>query len=393
LENSILQNLYAGHPVIKALLALLKEKETEIYLKGLAGSAVSMVCSSVFVQSKQNHLLCILNDLEEAGYFYHDCCQVLGEEDVLFFPSQFKRNIRYGQKDPGNEILRTEVLSRLNTTARPCLIVSYPEALAEKVVSGSDLKNSTLSVNLREKIDSLFVADVLESYGFERVDYVYEPGQYAVRGSIMDVFSFSNEYPYRIDFFGDEVESIRVFDVETQLSKESLDTISIISAQPGDVDTTLFAYLPETTFLVFRKEEWLYEKCKSLWNEEPVLANEETFSSLEQIRLLLTPEEVIRELTGKYKKIHLSPPPHPHKEGGEVPFSTEPQLSYHKNFELVASSFKEKLAEGYTLYVLSNNEKQIKRIESIFEDRGDNIRFTPVLHTIHEGFIDKTLRI
>ncbi|GHT03583.1 transcription-repair-coupling factor [Bacteroidia bacterium] len=400
MKDSVLQNLYAGHPGIKAILSLFKETGTDIYLKGLTGSAASVVCSSIFTQSKGNTMLCILNDLEEAGYFYHDCCQILGETQVLFFPSQFKRNIRYGQKDPASEILRTEVLSRLNTDSQPCLIISYPEALAEKVVSGNELKKNTLSININERTDSLFVEEVLDSYGFDRVDYVYEPGQYAVRGSIIDVFSFSNEYPYRIDFFGDEVESIRSFDVETQLSKEKLETISIISAQSGNEDTTLFSYLPDTTRLVFRNEEWVYDKFQSLWNEEPILTNEETFSSIEQIRLLLTPEETIKELTAKYTKIHLSPYVETghalslqQQRRGEITFSTEPQLSFHKNFDLVASSFKEKLEEGYTLYVLSNNEKQIKRIESIFEDRGDNIHFIPVLQTIHEGFIDKTLRI
>ncbi|GHV10594.1 transcription-repair-coupling factor [Bacteroidia bacterium] len=406
----------------------MKEKATDISLKGLTGSARSMVISSVFEQSEGRHVLCVLNDLEEAGYFYHDCTQILtsrhcegkarsnpddesgllrsarnDEERVLFFPSQFRRNIRYGQKDSANEILRTEVLSRLSNSQTPCLIVTYPEALSEKVVSGNALKNNTLSIHLNEKIDSMFVADVLDSYGFERVDYVYEPGQYAVRGSILDVFSFSNEYPYRIDFFGDEIESIRSFNVETQLSVEKLEDISIISGQSGEADTTLFSYLPENSLLVLDKAEWVFEKIGSLWNEEPTLTNEETFSTLEQIRMLLTPENVMQELAAKYITIFLTPNPSPqwrratpplHLErglGGEVKFSTTPQHSFHKNFELVASTFKEKLAEGYTLYILSNNEKQIKRIESIFEDRGDNITFTPILQTLHEGFIDNTL--
>jgi transcription-repair coupling factor (superfamily II helicase) len=413
LKDSVLTSIYARHPGIKAALSSLNQAGTDIYLKGLTGSAASMVCSTIFTESRENYMFCILNDLEEAGYFYHDCCQILDETDVLFFPSQFKRNIRYGQKDIASEILRTEVLNHLNNRQKPCIIISYPEALAEKVISGNALHQNTLSIRVNEKIDALFVADVLDSYGFDRVDYVYEPGQYAVRGSIIDVFSFSYEYPYRVDFFGDEVESIRSFDVETQLSKEKLEVISIISGQSGDVDTTLFSYLPEKTHLVFRKEEWVYEKIDSLWNEEPTLTHEETFSSLEQIRLLLTPVEVIKQLTANYARISLSPPPPPHKgggvqrtllqglpplpcgegAGGEAEFSTEPQTSYHKNFELVASSFKEKLEEGYILYILSNNEKQIKRIESIFEDRGDNITFTPILHTIHEGFIDKTLKI
>ena len=397
----------------------MKGAVSDIFFDGLTGSARSIVSATVFKEWHKGHFLCVLNDLEEAGYFYHDCCRILDDEQVLFFPSGFRRNIRYGQKDPANEILRTEILNLLSTNDKPYLIVTYPEALAEKVVSSNSLKKNTLNISKAEKTDSLFVEEVLDSYGFERVDYVYEPGQYAIRGSIIDVFSFSNEYPFRIDLFGDEVESLRTFDVETQLSREKLENISIISGQSGDRETTIFSYLSDTSQLVFRNEKWLYGRLEGIWNEEPVLANEETFHSLDEIRLLLTPEPVIRELAGNFRKIHLSCHPAPDAGSpdgyrgiagqarndttltspsfgggwGEVIFSTEPQLSYHKNFDLVAASFKEKAAEGYKIYILSDNEKQIARIRSIFEDRGDKFEFTPVISTIHEGFIDNTLNI
>lgn len=393
-DNLTLQDIYTAHPGINAILSSFGETGNDIYLTGLTGSAPGLVCSTIFSRSKGNSLLCILNDAEEAGYFYHDCCQILNDTEVLFFPSRFKRHIRYGQKDAAGEILRTEVLSALNNGNQAYLIVTYPEALAEKVVSGDALQTNTLTIRVKEKIDSIFVEEVLDSYGFERVDYVYEPGQYAVRGSIIDVFSFSNEQPYRIDFFGDEVESMRSFDVETQLSKEKLDSVSIISGNSGEGDTTLFSYLPASSKIIFRKEEWVYEKIDSLWNEEPTLANEEAFSSLDQIRLLLTPQAVIRPLADPYTKIHIGVPPvHTPKRYSVIGFSTEPQISYHKNFERVAAAFKEKSEEGYRLFILSNNEKQIRRIQSIFEDRGDAISFTPLLYTLHEGFIDQSLRI
>ena len=417
MQDSIIQSIYSRHPGIKAILAEMKKAAHNLFLSGLTGSAKSIVCSVAFNEWRQGHFLCILNDLEEAGYFYHDCCRILDDEQVLFFPSGFRRNIRFGQKDPANEILRTEVLSRLNTNDKPYLIVTYPEALAEKVVSGNSLNKNTLNISKGEKIDSLFVEEVLDSYGFERVDYVYEPGQYAIRGSIIDVFSFSNEYPFRIDFFGDEVESLRTFDVETQLSKEKLENISIISGQSGSRETTIFAYINDTAQLVFQNEKWVYERLEGIWNEEPVLANEETFQSIDEIRLLLTPEPVIREIAENFRKMHTTSC-HPALDAGSpnkngiagqacndiiqsgqaynetiINFVTEPQLSYHKNFDLVAASFKEKVAEGYKIYILSDNEKQILRIHSIFEDRGDNIEFTPILTTIHEGFIDKTLKI
>ncbi|MDR0427268.1 MAG: transcription-repair coupling factor [Dysgonamonadaceae bacterium] len=394
-DNLTLHGVYANHPAIKAILSSLEKTRNNIYLKGLAGSVASLACSSVFSQLKETSILCVLNDLEDAGYFYHDCCQILNDKEVLFFPSQFKRNIRYGQVDPACEILRMDVLSKLNNDAsRPYIIITYPEALAEKVVSGNALQDNTLKISKNEKIDSIFVEDLLDSYGFERVDYVYEPGEYAVRGSIIDIFSFSSELPFRIDFFGNEVESIRSFDIESQLSKEKLEQIAIVSGKSGDGDTTLFSYLPHNTKLVFRKEEWIYEKIDSLWNEEPVLTNEETFASLEQIRLLLTPKDIIVGLTDNYSKIHLGVPPlNTEITYSVIDFPNEPQISYHKNFELVASSFKEKINKGYKIFILSNNEKQIKRIQSIFEDREDRITFTPILRTLHEGFIDESIRV
>ena len=391
MKESIIQGIYSQHPGVKAILGAMNKTVPNLFLSGLVGSARSIVCAVISKEWQQGHFLCILNDLEEAGYFYHDCCRILDDEQVLFFPSGFRRNIRYGQRDPANEILRTEVLSLLNVNDKPYLIVTYPEALAEKVVSGTSLKKHTLTISKGEKIDSLFVEEVLESYGFERVDYVYEPGQYAVRGSIIDVFSFSGEYPFRMDFFGDEVESLRTFDVETQLSKEKPESISIISGQSGGRDATIFSYLGNTTQLFFQNERWLYDRLDGIWNEEPILTNEETFQSLDEIHSLLTPEPVIRELAGKYRKIHTTQTEV--NNDVVVSFSTELQLSYHKNFDLVAASFKEKVDKGYQIYILSDNEKQITRIRSIFEERGDAFVFTPIFATIHEGFIDKTLRV
>ncbi|MCL2650181.1 MAG: transcription-repair coupling factor [Candidatus Azobacteroides sp.] len=389
-----LQKLYSAHPQVKALVSLLS-KEQNIFLKGLYGSAGSLITSACFQTAKKN-MLCILNDLEDAGYFFHDLSQILGEDNVLFFPSAFKRNIKYGQRDAANEILRTEVLGKLNDNDSGCIVVTYPEALAEKVVAGKNLSKNTLKISVGEKVDITFIADVLESYKFEYTDYVYEPGQYAVRGSIIDVFSFSNEYPYRIDFFGDEVESIRTFDVENQLSKEKLNEIQIISAQSGKSETTLFSYIKKDTILVFKNESWVYEKVESLWNDAPTLANEETFQSLDEIRLLLSEEAVIRSEAEKYSKFHLTNPSvyiQQNKTHAIVEFATEIQPSYHKNFDLAAQSFKQYLSDGFELYILSDSEKQIKRIQSIFDDRGDNITFKPILKTIHEGFVDKTLKV
>lgn len=223
-----LQQLYAAHPNVEGMYRLLQDNSVRhLYCSGLCASAASLF-SSVLIQRVECPFVFILGDLEEAGYFYHDLTQILGTEQVLFFPSSFRRAIKYGQKDAANEILRTEVLSRLQKGEEGLCVVTYPDALAEKVVSRKELGDKTLKLHLGEKVDMDFVTEVLRSYSFEYVDYVYEPGQYAVRGSIIDVFSFSSEFPFRIDFFGDEVESIRTFEVESQLSKEKKENIVIV---------------------------------------------------------------------------------------------------------------------------------------------------------------------
>ncbi|MDR1371932.1 MAG: transcription-repair coupling factor [Dysgonamonadaceae bacterium] len=416
MKDSVLLNLFESHPQISAAVQALNEGKL-LNLSGLNGSAESLVVSALLDSNPilLTVFLCILNNEEEAGYFYHDCCQILGDERVMFFPSGFRRAIRFGQKDPANEILRTETLSKLQELSgrsKACLasamLISYPEALAEKVVSPEALQNNTLTISLGEKIDTAFVEEVLESYGFERTDYVYEPGQYAVRGSIIDVFSFSNEYPFRIDFFGDDVESLRSFDVETQLSKEKLTCIAIISGQSGERETSVFSYLPNSAVIVCRNPQRVVELAEAVWNEEPALSNEKTFQTIDEIRAMLTPMDTIRDWMGKFQKIITSPPvllstgeeettnscnPLFFPLRREIKFHTELQLSYHKNFDLVATSFKEKIADGYQIFILSNNEKQIARIRSIFDDRGDNIAFTPVISAIHKGFIDHDLRI
>lgn len=214
-----LQDIYAKHPNVSGLASLCRNKSVKnVFLEGMHGSCASLFASA-FVKSVPGVYVFILNDLEEAGYFYHDMVQVNGDADILFFPSSYRRAIKYGQKDAANEILRTEVLSRLERQD-PVAVVTYPEALAEKVVSRKQLSDSTLTLKVGQKEDTGKLMEKLSSYGFEHVDYVYEPGQFALRGSILDVYSFASEYPYRIDFFGDEIDSIRTFEVETQLSKE-----------------------------------------------------------------------------------------------------------------------------------------------------------------------------
>ena len=394
LEVQELLTMYSAHPQVSALVGLLDDKSCRnLFLKGLNGSGAALTIASLFFK-KRGSYVCVLNDQEEAGYFYHDLMQLTNSQDIFFFPSAYRRASQYGHLDPANEILRTEVFSRLQMPDLPTVIVTYPDARAEKVIAQAALKQKTLQIGVGDKLDNMFVSDILDEYGFEQVDYVYEPGQYAMRGSILDVFSFSHEFPYRIDFFGSEVETIRTFEVESQLSKSRLDRIAIVPEmnKSGLISTSLLESLSANTILAFGDLEWCKEKIGSIYREEPVLGDEESFTSAEQMRLRLVPEDEFLRSVLNFRRIAFGA-----KAAGTpdatVSFSTRPQPIYHKNFDLVSSSFLAFLEEGYTLYILSDVEKQATRIRIIFEDRKEYIPFTSVNRTIHGGFADDTLKV
>jgi transcription-repair coupling factor (superfamily II helicase) len=396
LDIEDLLTLYSAHPQRKALSEALKDRSARnIFLAGLKGSSAAMTIASLFFKDKGQYL-CVLNDPEEAGYFYHDLAQLTGGggEGIYFFPSAYRHAVKYGHTDPANEILRAETLSMLQDAEAAFVIVSSPEALAEKVISSQTLKENTLKIHVKEKLDNMFVSDLLDEYGFEHVDYVYEPGQYAMRGSILDVFSFSYEFPYRIDFFGNEVESIRAFDVQTQLSKERFESIYIVPqiSKQHLSDASLPASLPPRTLIASRDLFWCKERIDSIWNEEPVATDEESFADREQMRAkLITGEEFLRAASA-FRRLHFGSRP-AGKADAVFSFQTHIQPVFHKNFDLVSEAFHEYLRNNYTLYILSDVEKQTARIRAIFEDRNDPLPFTAVNKTLHEGFSDETLAV
>ena len=393
-----LQQLYAAHPNMAVMKRLLKDTSVQtIFCGGLYASAASLF-SSILVQEGGCPFVFILGDLEEAGYFYHDLTQVLGTETVLFFPSSFRRSIKYGQKDAANEILRTEVLSRLQKGEKGLCVVTYPDALAEKVVSRKELSDKTLKLGVGERVDSTFVTDVLHSYGFEYVDYVYEPGQYAVRGSIIDVFSFSSECPYRIDFFGDEVESIRTFEVDSQLSREKKDSIVIVPdlAVTGMASTSFLDFIPRDAVLAMRDFLWLRERIQSVHDEAltpqaiAVQEAEENGGITLEGKLIDGSEFTVHALD--FRRLEFGNKPTGTADA-TVSFDVTAQPIFHKNFDLAAASFQEYQEKGYSLYICSDSTKQTDRIRAIFEDRGDKISFIAVERTLHEGFADNELRL
>lgn len=393
-----LQQQYAAHPNMAVMERILKDSSIRtVFCGGLCASAASL-SSSVWVHRGICPFVFILGDLEEAGYFYHDLTQILGTEQVLFFPSSFRRSVKYGQKDAANEILRTEVLSRLERGEKGLCIVTYPDALAEKVMSRKELNDKTLKLNVGERVDTAFVTDVLHSYGFEYVDYVYEPGQYAVRGSIIDAFSFASEYPYRIDFFGDEVESIRTFEVESQLSREKKKGIMIIPdlAVTGEVTTSFLDFIPGETVLAMRDFLWLRERIQAVHDEAltpqaiAVQEAEENGGITLEGKLIDGSEFMSRALDFRRMEFGNKPTGVP---DASVSFETSAQPIFHKNFDLVSDAFRDYIGKGYSLFVCSDSTKQTDRIKAIFEDRKEHISFTPIQRTLHEGFADDTLRM
>jgi len=392
-----LQHIYAAHAHTKALATKLENSSVRtVFLGGLHASASPLFFSG-YLQKAAGTTVFILNDLEEAGYFYHDLTQINGEEQVLFFPSSYRRAIKYGQKDAANEILRTEVLSRLQK-GDPLAIVTYPDAIAEKVMSHGELTARTLKVSVGEHTEVDTIMDILADLGFERVDYVYEPGQYALRGSIVDVFSFSSEYPYRIDFFGDEVDSIRTFEVETQLSRERKDSIAIVPelnvSGSGDF-VSFLEFIPKDSVLAMKDFLWIRERIDVIHEEAvsplALAADEEHKRELMNIVRHLIDGTDFTMNALNFRRIEFG-----HKPTGTpqatLTFETEAQPIFHKNFGLVASCFTDFLEKGYTLYICTDSEKQAKRLKDIFEERGDRITFTYVDKTLHEGFTDHALR-
>lgn len=390
-----LQSRYTRHPALEGLANTLKNNDIRtVFLEGTHASCASLF-ASCFIKSVPGVYLFVLNDQEEAGYFYHDMVQVNGDEQILFFPSSYRRAIKYGQKDAANEILRTEVLSRLEKN-EPVTVVTYPDALAEKVVSPKILSDRTLKLTVGQHIDTDEITKTLLDYGFEHVDYVYEPGQFATRGSIIDVYSFASEYPYRVDFFGDEIDSIRTFEVESQLSREKKGSVSIVPelAQAMDGDISFLSFIPRDTVLWVKDLLWVRERIQTI-HDEALSPQALTAYEGEQTELMNLERKLIDGAEFTVESLEFRRIDFGHKATGTpqatLKFNTSVQPIFHKNFDLVASSLTDYLQRGYSIYICSDSVKQTDRLADIFRERGDKIDFTAVDRTLHEGFVDHTL--
>src|SRR5512133_122566 len=367
--------LYYNHPSVEGLLEQIGvEGQSKAHCTGLAGSSKSIVAASVIPRVSGIHLM-ILAEKEDAAYFYNDLVNLLNNDNVLFFPSSFKRSVHYNQIDNGNVILRTNVVNRLGSIDRSkkddyLIIVTYPEGLAEKVITQQKLKKSTLQLNKGEKLSISFLREVLEEYKFSEVDFVYEPGQFAIRGSLVDVFSFANPDPYRVDFFGDEVESIRTFDVENQLSKELHQHISILpnvqELKREDISEPLTDYLDSSSVVWITDVKYISGKLNDIYDE----ISKKTDNGSDVIPVsedqLTTGHYLVSKLP-EFSVVEFTPRNY-FPGSTAFTFNTVPQPAFSKNFNLLAEDLLVLSKNDYKNFVLSDSEKQIERLSTIFND-------------------------
>ena len=453
-----IQKLYATLPQVGALIKTQEDKSIKtIFLQGLVASAAPMLFASIAEKWKKTTVF-VLNDNDEAGYFYNDLKTIAMPDDnkdkvaeVLFFPSSYRRAVKYGQRDAGNEILRTEVLTRLSalTTEKedsstlPLYIVTEPSALSEMVVSKKQLDERRLTLTVDQHIDIVEVERTLRSFGFSETDYVYEPGQFAVRGSIIDVYSFSSELPYRVDFFGDDIETIRTFEVESQLSNEKLKRIEIVPelATLSEEKVPFLHFLPNDAVLAFKDFLYVRDTIEGIYkdgftsqalvdslegkNEVEQQEIEKAFRKESQlITASLFMDNALDFLRIEFGMNH-SINDDTRKKGDHqatINFQTSPQPLFHKNFELLSKTLRDYLLQDYKLYIFADSEKQTIRLRDIFDSLSsgnlspdsenlsiadsslslnkvdknrtvEGLPFTAVNRTLHEGFVDNTLKV
>lgn len=445
MEIREISNIYSALPQCGAFLKAVNDESVKhLFLKGMVASSAPVFFAAAASRTENGKkgaqksltAVFILQDNDEAGYFYHDLTQILGTDNVLFFPSSYRRAVKYGQRDAANEILRTETLSRLSAAHTAgkgkdnpgfLYVVSCPEALSELVVSKRNLDERTISIGVGDIVNLTDLGRKMRNLGFEEVDYVYEPGQFAMRGSIVDVYSYSSELPFRIDFFGDEVDTIRTFEVADQLSKDSKETVQIVPelAQTVTDKQPFTAMLPEDALLVFKDRLYLCSAIEQIYDngfsKQAFTERLEGATEMEQEQImremrkennLVSGVEFRKAISGfRFVEMGAHPSGTPQTT---ITFNISPQPLFHKNFELLAQTLEDFLLQGYHLYILADSEKQTRRLKEIFESDelravrnarhqkspnsealsvADNITFTPVDHTLHEGFADADLRL
>jgi len=390
LSKQYIVNQYQKSAKVEQIISALQKEKNQIQISNLAGSSLSFVISETFKKVDKPYLL-IFNDKEEAAYYLNDLEQLLGDKNVLFYPGSYRRPYQIDETDNANVLLRSEVLNRINSRKKPAIIVTYPTALFEKVVTKKELEKNTLHVKVGENLSLDFVNEVLFEYKFKRVDFVTEPGDFSVRGGIIDVFSFSNDEPFRIEFFGDEIDSIRTFDVETQLSKEKLKKVSIM---PNVENKTLqesresfLKYISSKTIVFAKNIELLSGNLDKFFKKA-----EEAFDGLSKEIKHAKPEELfcdgnfINKQIQEFSVVHFGATNQ--NVNLEIVFDAKPQPSFNKKFNLLIDDLNEYHKAGFTNYIFCANDQQAKRFHDIFDDAEQKVHYETLVFPLYQGFID-----
>lgn len=402
MSKTVLSQTYAQALQTQNLQSAIAQNQSKTHLKGLVGSSLSFVLTETFKQANKPFLL-VFNDKEEAAFYLNDLEVLLNDKDVLFYPGSYRRPYQIEETDNANVLLRAEVLNRINSRKKPAIIVTYPDALFEKVVTRKELERNTLKISVNDKLSIDFVNEVLFEYKFKRVDFVTEPGEFSVRGGIVDVFSFSHDEPYRIEFFGDDVDSIRTFDVETQLSTEQIKKINII---PNVANKLLeesrqgfLNYIASKTVIFTKNSDILFSRIDDFF-EKAV----EAFKNLSSELKHAEPDELFCNSTLLKKQLldftlveFGSQAVFGHSGQGEesqtVQFNTSPQPSFNKQFNLLIENLNTNHENGYTNYIACVSEQQAKRFHDIFEDLEEQVHYKTIVLSLYQGFIDKDYKI
>ena len=395
MKASDISQKYQKNTTVKLLSDALATRP-KLFVSGLVGSSLSFVIEAVF-QKTELPILLLFNDKEEAAYYLNDLEQLINDQDVLFYPGSYRRPYQIEETDNANILLRAEVLNRINSRKKPAIIVSYTDAIFEKVVTRKELEKNTLKLSVNEAVSIDFINETLFEYNFKRVDFVTEPGEFSVRGGIVDVFSFSNDHPYRIEFFGNEVDSIRSFDVETQLSVEKLKKISIMpnveNKMLQESRESFLNYINEKTVLVIQNTELLGKNLNKLFDKAT-----EAFGKLSSDIKHAQPEELFLNEAQFLKRaldfsvIELNSPIF--KSEKTFTFQIQPQSSFNKQFDLLLNNLGENHFNGITNYLFCSNENQANRFHDIFEDldeeNHESIRkqYKTLVFPLYQGFVD-----
>ncbi|MCP9199441.1 transcription-repair coupling factor [Gramella sp. GC03-9] len=395
MSTSLIAKNFAQSPLQQELQNAISKSENldqKLHLKGLVGSALSFVVANAFKEVDRPFLM-IFNDKEEAAYYLNDLEQLVGEKNVLFYPGSYRRPYQIEETDNANVLLRAEVLNRINSRKKPALIVTYPDALFEKVVTRKELDKSTLKIAVGDELSIDFVNEVLFEYQFKRVDFVTEPGEFSVRGGIIDVFSFSHDEPYRIEFFGDEVDSIRTFDVETQLSTDKKKKISVMpnveNKHLDEVRESFLKYISPKTVVFIKNLDLLSASVNKLFKKA-----EEAFKGLSEDikhsepKELFCNEALIKKQLLEYTAVELSNQAYM-KPGKQILFNTKPQPSFNKQFELLIENLIENQEAGYTNFICCVSEQQARRFHDIFDDQEKEVKYQTPVFSMFQGFIDE----